>query len=213
MRRARPYGFGLSFQDMLMAMIAVYAFLFIVAYALIRPADEKPGVEMKAEYMLSVEWPDGSLDDIDLHLLLPDQKMVNFRTREVQHALLDHDDLGTNGLYYGADGKPVRIPEHKEVITLRAVVPGTYVANVHVYRVNQAESAESSESKLPFPVKVRLLKLNPRVEDVAVADVVVSRVGEQKTAFQFTIHDGGDVRVDRGDDVPFIPTAPVLASS
>jgi hypothetical protein len=92
-------------------------------------------------------------------------------------------------------------------------VPGTYVANVHVYRVNHAESAESSESKLPFPVKVRLLKLNPRVEDVAVADVVVSRVGEQKTAFQFTIRDGGDVSVDRGDDVPFIPTAPVLASS
>ena len=74
MRRARPYGFSLSFQDMLMAMIAVYAFLFIVAYALIRPADEKPGVEMKAEYMLSVEWPDGSLDDIDLHLLLPTRR-------------------------------------------------------------------------------------------------------------------------------------------
>ena len=56
------------------------------------------------------------------------------------------------------------------------------------------------------------MNFQPRVEDVAVADVVVSRIGEQKTAFQFTIHDGGDVRVDRGDDVLFIPTAPVLAT-
>jgi len=54
MRRRRAYGFALSFQDMLMAMIAVYAFLFLVAYALKR----------KAEYLLTLDWPDGNLDDI-----------------------------------------------------------------------------------------------------------------------------------------------------
>ena len=213
MRRPRAYGFALSFQDMLMAMIAVYAFLFLVAYALIKPADDKRGIEMKAEYMLTLEWPEGNLDDIDLHLLLPDQKMVNFRNREVQHALLDHDDLGTNGVYEGADGKTMRIPEHKEVITLRAIVPGTYVANVHVYRVNADTATWQSDPKLPLPVKVRLVKLNPRVEELAVADVVLSRLNDQKTAFQFNIADNGDVTVDRDADVPFIPTAPSLAAS
>ncbi len=213
MRRPRAYGFALSFQDMLMAMIAVYAFLFLVAYALIKPADDKRGIEMKAEYMLTLEWPEGNLDDIDLHLLLPDQKMVNFRNREVQHALLDHDDLGTNGVYVGADGKTMRLPEHKEVITLRAIVPGTYVANVHVYRVNADTATWHSDPKLPLPVKVRLVKLNPRVEELAVADVVLSRLNDQKTAFQFNIADNGDVTVDRDADVPFIPTAPSLAAS
>jgi hypothetical protein len=212
-RRRRAYGFALSFQDMLMAMIAVYAFLFLVAFALIKPADQKPGVEMKAEYLLTLDWPDGNLDDIDLHLLLPDQRTVNFRNREVEHAMLDHDDLGTNGVYSGAGGERMRIRTHEEVITLRAIVPGTYVANVHVYRVNGDTTDWRSDPKLPFPVKVRLVKLNPRVEELAVADVVLSHVGEQKTAFQFTIAQSGSVTIDRDADVPFIPTAPNLAAS
>jgi hypothetical protein len=57
---------------------------------------------------------------------------------------------------------------------------------------------------------VRLVKLNPRVEELALADVVVSRVGQQQTAFQFTIAEGGDVTVDRNADVPFIQTTPKL---
>ena len=213
MRRRRAYGFALSFQDMLMAMIAVYAFLFIIAYALIKPADQKPGVEMKAEYMLSLEWPEGNRDDIDLHLLLPDDKRIHFNSREVGHAVLDHDDLGINGVYIGAEGTAMRIPEHKEVITLRAIVPGSYVANVHVYRSNEDTAEWRSEPKLPFPAKVRLLKLNPRVEEIAVVEVLLSHVGEQKTAFQFTIGDSGDVRVDRNADVPFIPMTPNLAEA
>lgn len=213
MRRRRPYGFGLSFQDMLMAMIAVYAFLFLIAYALIRPAEAKPGVQMKAEYLVSMEWPDDNLDDLDLHLLLPDQKMVDFKSREVEHAMLDHDDVGTNGVYRGPDGRLTRIREHKEIITLRAIVPGTYVANVHVYRVAPESSSVKERTYLPFPAKVRLIKLNPRFEELAVADVMLTRLGEQKTAFQFTIRDSGDVLVDRDADVPFIPVKPNLAQS
>lgn len=213
MRRRRPYGFGLSFQDMLMAMIAVYAFLFLIAYALIRPAQAKPGVQMKAEYLVSMEWPDDNLDDIDLHLLLPDQKMVDFKNREVEHAMLDHDDVGTNGVYRGPDGRLTRIREHKEIVTLRAIVPGTYVANVHVYRVAPNAPNGDAGTRLPYPAKVRLIKLNPRFEELAVADLMLTRLGEQKTAFEFTIQDNGDVVVDRDADVPFIPTRPKLAQN
>jgi hypothetical protein len=212
MRRRRGYGFALSFQDMLMAMIAIYAFLFMVAYALIKPAEQKPGVHMKAEYMLTLEWPSGNLDDVDLHLQLPDRKMVNFRNREIEHAMLDHDDLGTNGVYVGKDGKPARIDDHQEMITLRAVVPGRYVANLHVYRVNGDTATWRSEPKLPFQAKVRLVKLNPQAQEVASAAVLLSREGEQKTAFAFTIADNGDVSVDRDADVPFIPTVPDFSS-
>jgi len=212
MRRRRPYGFALSFQDMLMAMIAVYAFLFLIAFALIRPAQAKPGVAMKAEYLITLEWPEASLDDIDLHLMLPDRKMVNFRSREVEHAMLDHDDVGTNGVFRRRDGQLVRIPEHKEVITLRAIVPGTYVVNVHVYRAAPVGPHDATRTRLPFPAKVRLVRLNPRVEELATTDVMLTAVGEQRTAFEFTIRDSGDATVNRDADVPFIPTAPTFAS-
>jgi hypothetical protein len=212
-RHARPYGFALSFQDMLMAMIAVYAFLFLTAYALIKPDEGKAGVPTKAEYLLTLEWPQASLDDIDLHLLLPDRSMVDFRSREVEHAMLDHDDIGTNGVYRKPDGQMVRIGEHKETISLRAIVPGDYVANVHVYRVNDAADAPADTPRLPFTVKVRLMKLNPRVEEVAVADVPLERLGEQKTAFEFRIGETGEVSVDKTADVPFIPMLPRFAQS
>jgi len=101
----------------------------------------------------------------------------------------------------------VRIPEHKEMITLRAIVPGTYVANVEVYRAGDS-APERAEVRLPFAAKVRLMRLNPRVQELAVVDVPVSRVGEQKTAFQFTIDPQGYVNVDREADVPFIPLMP-----
>jgi len=204
MRRQRAYGFALSFQDMLMAMIAIYAFLFLIAFALIKPADAKPGIESKAEYMIALEWPPGNCDDIDLHLLLPDGRRVNFSKREVEHAMLDHDDLGTNGVYRIADGTVRRIPQHKEVITLRAIVPGTYVANVHVYALGEGTAEDPSNPKLPFPVKVTLTKLNPIVVDIAQTEVVMSRLGEQRTAFQFFINERGEAKVDRDADVPFI---------
>ena len=208
MRRGRAYGFGLSFQDMLMSMIAIYAFLFLVAFALIRPAQAKPGVQMKAEYLLTLEWPEGARDDIDLHLMLPDEKIVNFRAREVEHALLDHDDLGNNGVYRDASGRMVPIPEHKEMITLRAIVPGTYTANVQVYRAQEAALAAPASVALPYTAKVRLMRLNPRVEELSVTELPLSRVGEQKTAFRFTVAENGDVAVDRDADVPFIPLTP-----
>jgi hypothetical protein len=208
MRRQRAYGFALSFQDMLMAMIAIYAFLFLIAFALIKPADAKPGIESKAEYMISLEWPPGNCDDLDLHLLLPDGKEVNFKQREVEHAMLDHDDLGTNGVYRIADGTVRRIPEHKEVITLRAIVPGTYVANVHVYALGDGTPEEPSDPKLPFPVKVTLTRLNPIVVDIAQIEVLMTRLGEQRTAFQFLITERGDVKVDREVDMPFIQMDP-----
>jgi hypothetical protein len=198
---------------MLMAMMAMYAFLFMVAYALIKPADQAPGVQMKAEYMLTLEWPGGNLDDIDLHLLLPDGKAVDFHHREVEHAMLDHDDVGTNGVYVGADGGRARVAQHREMVTLRAIVPGTYVANVHVYRVNRKMLDWQSEPTLPYPATIRLTRLNPRVQDVASVDVTLTREGEQRTAFAFTIAAGGGVSVDRDADVPFITTVPKLSGA
>lgn len=206
-RRVRPYGFALSFQDMLMAMMAIYAFLFLTAFALIKPGESKAGVETKAEYIVTLEWPPDSADDIDLHLMLPDEKMVNFRNREVEHAMLDHDDLGINGVYRDPSGKMARIRQHKETMTLRAIVPGTYTANVHVYHV--ADTPDPG-TMLPYSATVRLMKLNPRVDEVAAVEVPLTRIAEQKTAFQFTIGDKGQVSVDRDADVPFIPTVPTL---
>lgn len=189
-----------------MAQLATFAALFIVSVFLINPpVPEKPGVEQKAEFLITLSWPAGNLDDIDLHLLMPDGRMVNFITHQQGYAMLDADDTGINDSYTDHDGITHLVRGHQEVITVRAIVPGTYVVNVHVYRVTEDLYGVTSTPRLPYPVHVTLTKINPRVDVIGSADVVLSHIGEQKTAFAFTVTDSGWAVIDTTVDRPFIP--------
>jgi hypothetical protein len=208
MKRKRP-GYWWAWVDSLYATLGGYMVLVLAAVLLMNPPQQaKPGVEMKAEFLIKMSWPDGNLDDIDVHMRLPSGKMLNFSNREVEYALLDHDDVGVNGRYKISD-RWVHIREHLEIISVRAIVPGTYVVNLHVFRENKklTESGEVLEStpQLPYPVHVTLIKLNPRVEELAAVDVVMSEVGQQRTAFAFTVLENGQATVDKESDMPFIP--------
>jgi hypothetical protein len=199
------HAFTLSWIDMVYAMLAAYAFLFIVAYAMIHPEEAKAGVEQKAEFLVMMSWPKTNLDDIDLHLQLPDEQIVNFDTRQRGYAMLDVDDMGMNLAYVAADGKTTLLHDHQEVIAVRAIVPGKYVANVHVYQIHDAFMTYVSDPVLPMPVHVKLIKLNPAVTNLAEVDFVKSRVGEQKTANSFKVDSDGTAKADTTADIPFIP--------
>jgi len=197
--RKRP-GYVWAWLDLYLTMLGVITYLFIAAIVQVHPAEAKPGVVMKAEYVLQLTWPMAAKDDIDIHLLLPDDRQLNFREHEVGWCVLDHDDIGINGFYIDfKTGQEVPI-EHREVVTVRALVPGRYVANVHVYKVNEGKV------NLPYPVRVTLTRLNPLLVELASVDVPLSMVGEQKTAFAFTVLPDGSATVDTSADVPFIPT-------
>jgi len=209
MKRKRP-GFFLAWVDMLYGQMAGFLFLFVLSVMLINPTQtSKPGISMNAEFLIKMSWPDDNFDDVDLHMRLPSGKHLHFRNREVEYALLDHDDLGTNGRYQ-VNGQLKRVGSHQETITLRAIVPGNYVVNLHVYRTNHTapgDSGSAVESKpvLPYPVHVTLTKLNPRVDELASVDVVMHELGEQRTAFAFTVLSNGFATVDHDTDIPFIP--------
>ena len=202
----RP-GYYIAWVDLLYGQWAAYVLLFLAALSLANPPKSE-GIETKAEFLVVLEWPKGSLDDIDLHVLLPDQRHVNFKQREVGFAVLDHDDMGTNGTYVDSAGKRTLIPEHKEVVSLRAMVPGTYAVNLHVFRAANEFLGSPADPPLPYSAKVRLIKLNPRFEELTNVDVPLTQVGEQKTAFVFTIADNGSVNVDKEADLPFLQLVP-----
>ena len=205
-RRKRP-GFWLAWVDMLMAQLATFAALFLLSVFLINPPTQvTPGVEQKAEFMITLTWPKSSFDDLDLHLLLPDTRQVNFRSRQQGYAMLDQDDMGTNNTYVGTDGQEHLLDDgHRETITIRAVVPGTYTANVHVYRV-RTQWGTLDGLKLPYNAHVTLTKLNPTVQRLASVDVPLDQLGQQRTAFSFIVAENGEASVDVHADVPFIPT-------
>jgi hypothetical protein len=203
MKRSRP-GLYLAWVDMLYGQVATFVALFAIAIALANPPAKRNALEQKAEYMVTLTWPDGSLDDVDLHLRLPDERALNFRSKEVDYVVLDHDDVGFNGRVTFPDGT-VRLLGHKEIATVRALVPGTYVANVHLFRRNDVDwTGAPAAVKLPYSVHVTLTRINPRVEELVAVDVPLSEIGEQKTAFAFTVQPDGAASVDTHADVPFL---------
>ena len=52
--------------DMLFNVLVGFAFLFIVAFLLIKPEQKKADFERKAEFVIVMEWDHDQPDDIDL---------------------------------------------------------------------------------------------------------------------------------------------------
>ena len=201
----------IAYVDLLLLMVGLFAVLMIVAWLQMSDA-KKSGISMPAEYVIRMTWPDDAYDDIDLHLLLPSGRQVNFQTKDVEYATLDRDDLGLAGSdLYMVNGKPTAVFKNYEVITLRAIVPGSYAANVHVFSkrdggVTYLGAYWPPKTVLPYPVHVSLERINPRVQMVVERDVTMTELGEQRTAFAFRIQDDGTVvDVDTSADLPFIP--------
>jgi hypothetical protein len=60
---------------------------------------------------------------------------------------LDKDDLGyANDVVYNANGTVTKVNINREVVTIRGIIPGEYIINVHHYSTRQAEAALSTLS-------------------------------------------------------------------
>ena len=55
-----------AFLDLLFNALLLFVCLFALAFMQMRPVQEGQSIEAKAELMLEMTWPDGSLDDVDL---------------------------------------------------------------------------------------------------------------------------------------------------
>jgi hypothetical protein len=197
-----------AFIDVLFSMLIAVFCLFVLAFVSMNPAAEtSKGLAAKAEFVIEMSWPDGSLDDVDLWLLLPDGRKVGFNKKDAGIATLDRDDRGAHGDMYhdGDERKLIRV--NREVIAVRGIMPGRYTVNAHYY-------AGFDEAKVGFkdewghshiPLKVKLTKVNPRVVEAGASEVVLRTVGEQVTAFAFEVDGRGDVTAFHGSaDLPFV---------
>lgn len=194
---------------MLFNMVLAFAFLFLLSFLLIRPPAKSsdPAVEMKAEFIIQMAWPDGALDDQDLWLLLPDGRKVGYSNKDLGIATLDRDDRGGVGNTYidPVSGEEKIQTTHREIMTIRAKMPGRYVVNIHTFSARSSYKEFESVAQMPYDVQVTLTKLNPRVEQLADVSMMVDTQNEQKTAFAFTVDEDGKVTsIETDIDEPFI---------
>ena len=69
---------SIGFIDLLFNILLGFAFLFIVAFLLIKPEAKKKDFDRRAEFVIILEWNHDALDDIDLHVQDPKGDRVSF---------------------------------------------------------------------------------------------------------------------------------------
>ncbi len=187
------------FYDMLFNMLIAFVFCFIVALIAMNPRALKAGdVPAKAEYIITLGWPDYDPNDLVLGVQSPAGDVVWFRAREAGLMHLDRDDRGNSNDTVEVNGRKVVNPLNQEVVTLRGIVPGEYVVNAHYYEGK--DSGKESPGAVPdarqgqaVPVTLTVVKVNPRAEVAYYGQRTLSHPGEEATLLRFTVRADGSV--------------------
>ena len=179
----RQYHSNLPFIDLLFNVLIGFVFLFIVSFLLINPIAKRADIEVKAEFLITVMWPDSLEDDVDTYVEDPAGNLVWFRSREPGLMHLDRDDLGKRNDEVVTAAGTILFPENREIVTLRGIVPGEYVVNIHMY---------FKVGKEPVPVTVQIDKINPY--SVVVRETIeLKEKGEEITVTRFSVKSNGDI--------------------
>jgi hypothetical protein len=179
----RDDGFD-PFSVMLFKALQVVAFLFFLAVLAMAPKASEGKVDSKAEFIITMDWPDNSPDDVDLMVQDPGEEIAWYRHKEAGFLTLDRDDRGGVHDTILISGRRASTPIREEVLTIRGIVAGEYVVNVSQY---------VAASHKPVPVNVRVQKLNPVARVIYEGQVKVDHRGDEKTAVRFTLDAKGDV--------------------
>jgi len=198
-----PFRTGPVFRDMLYLLSLSFAVLLIYALIQIHPPAKKSEIERKAEFLIILEWEEKSVADIDLWVMDPQNNIVWFRQKTGGFLHLDKDDLGQRNDKIIIDGVEKIIYLNREVVTIRGIVPGEYITNVHAFRKTEEATVSGN---------VRLLKLNPYIE-YATEYFIFKNTGEEITIFRFNVDKDGYVSDINQDQHRFTKTNTSLLGS
>ena len=135
---------GLGFTDLLFNALLGFVVMFVLAFLLINPIAKSGAIDPKAEFLITLTWPDGLREDVDLYVEDPAGRLVWFRSREAGLMHLDRDDLGERNDVIEVAGRRVLNPLNLEIVSIRGILPGEYVVNLHLYRGDGAAPAASA---------------------------------------------------------------------
>ena len=174
-----------AFTDLLFNALLGFAFMFFIAFILIKPEDATGKIDTNAEFLITVVWPDNHPDDVDTYVEDPAGNLVWYHGREAGLMHLDRDDRGNYRDTIIVDGTLIENPLNQETVTVRGIVAGEYVVNIFHY---------SATTDYPVPVSVRIEKLNPVVSILYYETIELNRTGHEETVARFVIDEGGSVR-------------------
>jgi len=198
------YKSTIGFTDLLFNILVGFAFLFIIAFILIKPEAKKEDFERRAEYVVVMEWDHDQPDDIDLYVQDPTNSTVHFRLPIANFMYLDKDDLGfANDIVKNVDGTITKVNINREVVTIRGIIPGEYIINAHYYSArkwtgqtlstnvdNSYELGKGKSTGKQLTVKIELYKVDP-YKIWWIGEKTFTHRGQEETFVRFTIDQEG----------------------
>jgi hypothetical protein len=172
------------FSVMLFKALQVVAFLFFLALLSSSPDDKDGKIDSKAEFIITLDWPDSHPDDLDMYVQDPVGNIPWYRHREAGFMTLDRDDRGGANDFIVVNGKKISSAIREEIVTVRGLVAGEYTVNVSHF---------AATTGLPVRATVKVQKLNPVAQVVFDDSVTVDHTGDEKTAVRFTLDGAGKV--------------------
>ena len=169
---------------MLFKALQVIAFLFFIALLSISPDSKDGKVDSKAEFIITMDWPDNHPDDLDLFVQDPIGNIAWYRHREAGFLTLDRDDRGGANDFIIINGRKLLSPIREEIVTVRGVVAGEYTVNISHFQATTGQ---------PVAATVKVQKLNPTAQVVFDDKVMVDHTGDEKTALRFKLDAEGKV--------------------
>ena len=172
------------FSVMLFKALQIVAFFFFIALLGISPDSKEGKIDSKAEFIITMDWPDNHPDDLDMFVQDPIGNIAWYRHREAGFLTLDRDDRGGANDFVLVNGKKIPSPIREEIVTVRGIVPGEYTVNVSHFQATTGE---------PVSVNVKVQKLNPTAQVIFDNKLTLDHTGEEKTAVRFWLNAEGKV--------------------
>jgi len=172
------------FSVMLFKALQIVAFFFFIALLAMAPDAKEGKIDSKAEFIITMDWPDNHPDDLDLFVQDPVGNVAWYRHREAGFLTLDRDDRGGANDFILVNGTKIPSPIREEIVTVRGVVPGEYTVNVSHFQATTGQ---------PVAATVKVQKLNPSAQVVFDDKVIVDHSGDEKTALRFKLDAEGKV--------------------
>jgi len=172
------------FSVMLFKALQIVAFLFFIAVLSIAPDAKDGKVDTKAEFIITMDWPDNHPDDLDLFVQDPIGNIVRYRQPEAGFLTLDRDDRGGANDFILVNGMKIPSPIREEIVTVRGLVPGEYTVNISHFQALTGQPVEAT---------VKVQKLNPVAQLIFDDKVMVDHTGDEKTALRFKLDAEGKV--------------------
>ena len=180
--REKPFD---PFSVMLFKALQVVAFLFFIALLVMNPEAKQGKIDTKAEFIITMNWPDNHPDDIDLYVEDPLGNIVWYHVREAGFMVLDRDDRGGINNTIMVNGKQIMSPIREETVSIRGIVAGEYTVNVQYYLghperagagLGQGREDQSRSSRSSTTTRIML-----------------DHAGQETTAVRFRIAEDGSV--------------------